>query len=736
VRKASIVSKGHHDRPTFHLEFALALEAPLFFWRLHLLNDTATKIYLDEVEMAHIGMPRGRGRWDRYMPPLSQRWIDYEHGTLRVHPSPGDLAFFTNGWQSWTFAGTLEEGDRAPHTRLGMLTSPMYYNSARKTNRRFSHSDMYGILGDRLSRNAVLAGFISQRAAFGALEARLDALSPFLRLWMDGDGVLIEPGAQFKTDWACIQFVNIDSPGDLEPFYSAVASENGARTPSSVPVGWCSWYHLFQSVTQEDVMDNLRWAEQNRDLVPLHVIQIDDGYQERIGDWLVPNRRTFPDGMASLSQKIQDAGFQAGLWLAPFLAHPKSKLLQNHPGWTQRNKIGLPVNAGYIWDTFPRVLDVTHPEVQDHLRQVIRTCTHEWGYKYLKLDFLYAGALPGLRFEPTKTRAQALHNVLNIMREEAGDEVTLVGCGCPLGSGIGVFETMRINPDVAPHWRPKYRRLGYLLRREPGLPAARNAIRSTLGRANLNNRWWVNDPDCLLVRKQKSDLTDAETQTLATVVALSAGSLMISDRLPSLSNSRVEWFSKLLPPLPKTAQVIDWFDSAFPSQLSLPLNGAVGNWWILAVLNWCQNEKDIVIDLERFGLEPDKSYHTLDFWRGVYSRWEGTHPQLRAVPGHGCRLLGIRPIGGIPLYVGDTLHVSQGLAVKDWEEEASEVILKFDLARRAQGDVWLALPDAPISVTLNDRPIKNREVAREVYALEVDFKGEAQLAVNWGRMLS
>jgi alpha-galactosidase len=733
ARKALFHSKGNKGRPTFHLEFAVALDAPQFFWRLHLLNDTDKKIYLEEVEMLRVGVRSRRGRWDRYLPPLSQEWNDYEYGTLRVHPSPADLAFFTSGWQSWTFAGVLGKEDRTPHTRLGMLTRPMYSNSKKKPDRGFLQSDMYGILGDRQSRNAVLAGFLSQRQAFGTLEARLDALSPYLRLALDGDRVLIEPGARFETDWACIQFINVDTPRDLDLFYSSVAWKIGARQQAALPVGWCSWYHFFQSVTHDDVLSNLEWAKKNREYVPLDIIQVDDGFQDRIGDWLVPKRASFPDGMAPLGQRIQDAGFQAGLWLAPFLAKSNSRILKDHPGWMLRNRVGLPVNAGYVWDTFPRALDITHPEVLDYIRDVIRTCAHDWGYSYLKLDFLYAGALPGVRYDPTMTRAKALHNALQVIREEAGNEVTLVGCGCPLGSGIGVFDAMRVSPDVARHWRPEYRKFGYFLRNEPGLPAARNAIRSTLGRSNLNRKWWINDPDCLLLGELNSDLTEAETLTLATVISLSAGSLMISDHLPSLSQSRVETLSRLLPPLPKAAQVMDWFDTAFPSKLSLPLTGATGKWMILAIINWGQREQDVMLDPERFGLDPSLAYHVLDFWRGVYLRWEGNNFRLPGLPRHACRLMAIRPADRIPQYVGDTIHVSQGLPVSKWEEGASQVVVGYDLARHAKGEVWLALPDAPLSVILNDQPIEWRVVAKDVYACAVEFSGAAQMVINWSR---
>lgn len=63
------------------------------------------------------------------------------------------------------------------------------------------------------------------------------------------------------------------------------------------------------------------------------------------------------------------------------------------------------------------------------------------------------------------------------------------------------------------------------------LPAARNMVCSTLARLHMGNRLWVNDPDCLIMREEV-DL--AEAQALASVVALSAGSLIFSDDVKML----------------------------------------------------------------------------------------------------------------------------------------------------------------------------------------------------------
>src|SRR5207253_9191120 len=82
--------------------------------------------------------------------------------------------------------------------------------------------------------------------------------------------------------------------------------------------GWCSWYQLYTTVSEADVDRNLSSLAERRDQIPLRLIQLDDGYQHAVGDWLDLNEK-FPSGMPPLVARIKQHGFMPGLWLAPFL---------------------------------------------------------------------------------------------------------------------------------------------------------------------------------------------------------------------------------------------------------------------------------------------------------------------------------------------------------------------------------------------------------------------------------
>jgi len=351
-------------------------------------------------------------------------------------------------------------------------------------------------------------------------------------MWANGDGARLDPGESITTDWACLHFLEVDSPDPLAPYLEAVASETPPRriSPES-PAGWCSWYQYDQDISQEIIQRNLETAAALRDALPLDVIQIDDGFQTRVGDWFsfTPG---FPEGLAPLAREIKERGFTPGLWLAPFILERGSRLAQEHPEWLLRGRLNQPANAGFIWDRFPTALDLTHPGALDYVKEVVRAAVHEWGFQYLKLDFLYAAALPGRYRDPRRTRAQVLRAGLEALREAAGEDAFLLGCGCPLGPALGLVDAMRVGTDVAPTWQPVYPVIQPYFQHEPDIPSTRNAIQNALTRLPLHNRWWTNDPDCLLLRPE-TRLSLAEVRSMASVIARMRHTLLYRAQLRS-----------------------------------------------------------------------------------------------------------------------------------------------------------------------------------------------------------
>ena len=73
------------------------------------------------------------------------------------------------------------------------------------------------------------------------------------------------------------------------------------------------------------------------------------------------------------------------------------------------------------------------------------------------LDFLYASCLEGNgKYDLSMTRAQAMHLAMRTIRQAAGPDVFLIGCGCPIGVGIGYVDGMRVSADTGPSWYPGF----------------------------------------------------------------------------------------------------------------------------------------------------------------------------------------------------------------------------------------------------------------------------------------
>ncbi|WP_322795043.1 glycoside hydrolase family 36 protein [Tepidiforma sp.] len=419
---------------------------------------------------------------------------------------------------------------------------------------------------------ALLAGCLQPDRYFFDIEFTLDRDEATLReiaLVYDLDGVVLSPGEQLSLP-PVLLVEGHDPVAMVEEYADRVAARLRARVPDLVPTGWCSWYFFYNRVSEADVLANLEAMVRERH--PAEYVQIDDGYQSHTGDWLTPNEK-FPSGMAALAARIREAGYRPGIWLAPFVLHEDSAALRDHPQMVLRTPEG-DILFVQTWLGRCAVLDCTHPAAESWLRNVIRTVVREWGYDYLKLDACTYAARPAstVRYHrPGTTAAMNLRRGLEIIREEAGDSTFLLGCTCHFGPAIGLVDAMRVGPDVKETWA------------DGPNPSVRHAMRLTLQRNWMHRRWWVNDPDCLIVRDNNTDLTEAEVRFLATSVALSGGMVVASDDLPALSPARRELALALFPPAGVAARPLEPGDGPVPRAWRADLGDGRA---LVGILNW------------------------------------------------------------------------------------------------------------------------------------------------------
>ena len=430
-----------------------------------------------------------------------------------LHPF-GYTQFYRHGYHSWSLSAWLALDHPLPRPVLEHLW-PHCDDPDLMPDYPFSGSAVGALQGQ--DGNILLLGALS-------LGARVQADPQVLRGVYD---LQATPGVQRSEEnpaeptqegWQDFEwFLAYDPEQAAFSRYAELLKQRlGTRELGPAPRVWCSWYGLYTDIREDLLLETL----QGLSGMPFEVFQVDDGWQQRIGDWEANAK--FPSGMLALAENIRRSGFTPGLWLAPFIVQPDSHLFQQHPEWIVRDEYGQPALAGENWGGAFYALDLTHPQVQEWLVETIQKI-RAWGFDYLKLDFLYAANLPGKRYQPWPRRTIFRHG-LGLVREAAGEQAYLLTCGAPVLASIGLADGMRIGPDVAPYWdnpdRSRY------LHDFTG-PAALNAIRTSLQRLWLRPLIHT-DPDVVFFRERYNLLTPQERNYLRDLAFL-AGFKATSD---------------------------------------------------------------------------------------------------------------------------------------------------------------------------------------------------------------
>jgi len=640
-----------------------------------------------------------------------------------------NIFWFSNGWQSWSYSAAYRSCQRMRTSRLDFLQQPMVVNSGTPIHQRkgrFS-SDFFGVLADNTTRTGLLFGLLSQKQHFGTIYISLqDELG--IQIWANGDKARLDPGNSMLTDWAVIQIVDFSRKDPLDSYLDAVVKEHQISSIPQALSGWCSWYYYYQNISGSIIRKNIDQIYLKHERIPLELIQIDDGYQSRVGDWLTFNSR-FPDGVKNLAQEIRTKGFTPGIWLAPFILHPGSKTAQKHPDWLLRDEKRRLVRTGFVWNSLGVTLDLTIEDALKYACHVVDCAVHQWGFSYLKLDFLYAAALKGLYHDNRYTRAQVLRKGMEAIRKSAGYNTFLLGCGAPLGAVIGLVDAMRIGADVSSSWKPKFSKLSFPFEKEPHMPSARNSIQNILTRAPFHNKWWVNDPDCLVLGSDL-DLTIHEIQSLASAISLTGGSVLLSDDMTRLSVERIQLAASLLPPISQRAWVVNWIEENTPKKLRLDFEGLIGEWSLLAYFNWTDKDRYTVLTPADYYLG-EVDFFVRSFWESTcWIHTQGTPIFSGKISPHGVVVLAVRKRSGQNhVYLGSSLHISQEMEVKAWNKNKDIIKMILSQGKKLDGVVDLFLSHTPKRITLNNEIWDCMEIFKGIFQIPIRSENIAEILI-------
>lgn len=447
----------------------------------------------------------------------------------------------------------------------------------------------------RAADGCALAGFVSWRHFW----SRLSWENGWLTLRIDGEGRRLAAGESvpLETVW-------MEEGGDwvelLEQYASEVARCTGAKLkPRPQFVGWSTWDYYGRGWTIGAVEENIAGI---RHLAPgANLLQIDGGWWPARGDYTEVRENLGRDAMKQIAGTIRLLGMTAGIHFDGMRGDTASRVAREHPDYFLHDQNGRMISVPQLndGDRLEHIyFDYSHPGALDYMRHVVRTLREEWGYDYLKIDFLSFGLAEDIRqralkndpsrritpHDPGLTSVERMHRALQTWREAMGPDAFFLACSAPLGVVLGYADGLRTGYDVYPDFN-----------------SLRRCAQATAGNFHLHGRAAWADADYQIVRgpeeedetrvrndEKRSQLTFNEAEMWTIYVGLFGGTRLNSDKLSLLRPAKTELVRTLarLPlcgryvPLDFWARGETW-DDAFHVML-----GEADGEICLALFNW------------------------------------------------------------------------------------------------------------------------------------------------------
>ena len=414
---------------------------------------------------------------------------------------------------------------------LGNYTDADHYKMVEPAGARV----VYNLLTlDGGARHHVLA-FTSCRRFSGHF-----ALSPgTIRVTLDLEGLTLGPGER----WPLEEF-SVSSGTDREALLDGVASRLAAHhKPLSFrapPSGWCSWYCFGPKVTARQVLDNLDVIA--RDIPGLRYIQIDDGYQPAMGDWLETGTAFGGDGAdraAADSRPRLRAGHLGGA------VHRRRRVhaLQAAPRLVREGQHGRAAARGSCdvrraGDAGPGMRSTARIPRRRRISSAcsapcatsgaarISSSTPISGARFTADDFTIRARLASRRIDAAWRRCCAARATRSCS-----------AATIPIWPSIGVIHGSRSSHDIRRDWK-----------------RISDTARQNLSRNWQNGRLWWNDPDAIVLT---GDLSDDEFRFHATAIFASGGMILSGDDLTTITPARLAMLRKLQPPTGRAARFAD-----------------------------------------------------------------------------------------------------------------------------------------------------------------------------------
>jgi hypothetical protein len=325
--------------------------------------------------------------------------------------------------------------------RCRMLTSPFSFDLKACGTTYLSCKDslwgdcqaqqscLYSVISNPENRQALLLGYIPPALDIDNVEYNEEGL-----LARSTVSEQLNSGEVFECDRILLGLGN--SWHNLLQNYATFFPKAEPVSKNPFAIGWNSWDYYFNSVKEEDVIENIDaicqipWLKEK-----IEYIVIDDGWQRGYGDWDASSR--FCGNLERIVKKIKENGFIPGIWVAPFLVDYFTPLGLRQPQLLARNKEDKITFAG-IGNGGQAILDPTSPDGELFLRNLFGTLK-KIGFKYFKVDFVKNVCREDKFQRGDGRKLTPVVRGFQIIKETIGNDAFLLGCGMPLQVGHGVI---------------------------------------------------------------------------------------------------------------------------------------------------------------------------------------------------------------------------------------------------------------------------------------------------------
>lgn len=218
----------------------------------------------------------------------------------------------------------------------------------------------------------------------------------------DGFSWLLNPGDSFQTPEALLSF-SASGLNGLSGQYHRLLQKRvipAKYQHTKRPVLINSWEAAYFDFNAEKILRIARSAKE----LGIEMLVLDDGWfghrnddNSSLGDWTV-NEEKIGCSLKTLSEQIHALGMQFGLWFEPEMISEDSSLYQAHPDWALADPDRNPTLARN-----QLVLDMSRPEIVDHLFDAMSAILNHARIEYIKWDFnravtnLFSTNLPAYR---------------------------------------------------------------------------------------------------------------------------------------------------------------------------------------------------------------------------------------------------------------------------------------------------------------------------------------------------